>query len=713
MPLAYWLLPVICGVVGVAFALLMAKDVLKRPTGTPEMKQVGDMIFEGAKAFLKRQYTTIAWLTLIIAVIIAALVGILNGNRGLEGITQFGIAWRTAVAFIAGAFFSGVSGYIGMYVAVKANVRCAAASKNGLNEAVKVALRGGAVPGFLIVSLSLLGVMAIYFAYGGSSNPQTPELIVGFGFGASFVALFAQLGGGIYTKAADMGADLVGKVEAGIPEDDPRNAAVIADLVGDNVGDCAGRGADLFESTVAENIGAMILGIVLYLATNNWAWILFPLVLRGFGIIACIVGVLAVKIRGEENPMNALNRGYYVAIAISIVALVIIVPNMLGNWWFVGAGLVGIIASVIVVQFTQYFTEGRFRPVRSIVQASRTGPATNIVTGVAVGFESTLPVALTIGISLLIAYVFGQQALPNGGAFGTAVATMGMLMTCSYILTEDTFGPITDNANGINQMAGAGKDIRRITDRLDAVGNTTKALTKGYAMVSAGLAAFLLFQAYLEKVKLFQGIPLTTHLPVDLARPEVFVGALLAGMLVFLFCSYAIRAVSATASKIIEEVRRQFREIPGIMTGQTRPDYGRAVDITAKAALRGMILPGLLPVLAPIIIGVVFRLLSKPLGFDAPMVVAAVLMVGTIVGILMASFMNNGGGAWDNAKKWIEDNQLKDEKGNVLGKGSAPHAAAVVGDTVGDPFKDTAGPSLHVLVKLLATITLVMAPLFI
>ncbi len=713
MPLAYWLLPVICGVVGVAFALLMAKDVLKRPTGTPEMKQVGDMIFEGARAFLKRQYTTIAWLTLIIAVIIAALVGILNGNRGLEGITQFGIAWRTAVAFIAGAFFSGVSGYIGMYVAVKANVRCAAASKNGLNEAVKVALRGGAVPGFLIVSLSLLGVMAIYFAYGGSSNPQTPELIVGFGFGASFVALFAQLGGGIYTKAADMGADLVGKVEAGIPEDDPRNAAVIADLVGDNVGDCAGRGADLFESTVAENIGAMILGIVLYLATNNWAWILFPLVLRGFGIIACIVGVLAVKIRGEENPMNALNRGYYVAIAMSIIALVIIVPNMLGNWWFVGAGLVGIIASVIVVQFTQYFTEGRFRPVRSIVQASRTGPATNIVTGVAVGFESTLPVALTIGISLLIAYVFGQQALPNGGAFGTAVATMGMLMTCSYILTEDTFGPITDNANGINQMAGAGKDIRRITDRLDAVGNTTKALTKGYAMVSAGLAAFLLFQAYLEKVKLFQGIPLTTHLPVDLARPEVFVGALLAGMLVFLFCSYAIRAVSATASKIIEEVRRQFREIPGIMTGQTRPDYGRAVDITAKAALRGMILPGLLPVLAPIIIGVVFRLLSKPLGFDAPMVVAAVLMVGTIVGILMASFMNNGGGAWDNAKKWIEDNQLKDEKGNVLGKGSAPHAAAVVGDTVGDPFKDTAGPSLHVLVKLLATITLVMAPLFI
>jgi K(+)-stimulated pyrophosphate-energized sodium pump len=722
MPLEYWLLPLICGVIGVIFALLMARDVLKRPTGTPEMQKVGDMIFEGAKAFLKRQYTTIAWLTLIIAVVIAALVGALNGNKGLEGITQWGIAWRTGLAFIVGAFFSGVSGFIGMYVAVKANVRCAAASKNGLNEAVKVALRGGAVPGFLIVSLSLLGVMIIYFAYGGSSNPQTPELIVGFGFGASFVALFAQLGGGIYTKAADMGADLVGKVEAGIPEDDPRNAAVIADLVGDNVGDCAGRGADLFESTVAENIGAMILGIVLYSITLNWAWILFPLVLRGFGIIACIVGVLAVKIRGEENPMNALNRGYYVAIAISVVALVIIVPRLLGNWWFFGCGLVGIVASVIVVQFTQYFTEGRFRPVRSIVKASRTGPATNIVTGVAVGFESTLPVALTIGIGLLVAYVMGNQVsfiLPNGniitgGGFGTAVATMGMLMTCSYILTEDTFGPITDNANGVNEMAGAGKDIRRITDRLDAVGNTTKALTKGYAMVSAGLAAFLLFQAYLEKVNLFREVPLGAALPVvNLARPEIFVGALLAGMLVFLFASFAIRAVSATASKIIEEVRRQFREMPGIMTGQTRPDYGKAVDITAKSALKGMILPGLLPVLAPIVIGVIFRALSGPLHFDAPMVVAAVLMVGTIVGILMASFMNNGGGAWDNAKKWIEDGQLKDETGKVLGKGSPAHAAAVVGDTVGDPFKDTAGPSLHVLVKLLATITLVMCPLFI
>jgi K(+)-stimulated pyrophosphate-energized sodium pump len=313
-----------------------------------------------------------------------------------------------------------------------------------------------------------------------------------------------------------------------------------------------------------------------------------------------------------------------------------------------------------------------------------------------------------------ISFTLPNGSIIAGGAFGTAVATMGMLMTCSYILTEDTFGPITDNANGINEMAGAGKDIRRVTDRLDAVGNTTKALTKGYAMVSAGLAAFLLFQAYLEKVNLFREVPLGSALPiVDLARPEIFVGALLAGMLVYLFSSFAIRAVSTTASKIIEEVRRQVREIPGIMTGQTRPDYGRAVDITAKAALKGMIAPGLLPILAPIVIGVIFRALSGPLNFDAPMVVASLLMVGTVAGILMASFMNNGGGAWDNAKKWIEDNQLKDEKGNVLGKGSAPHAAAVVGDTVGDPFKDTAGPSLHVLVKLLATITLVMAPLFI
>jgi K(+)-stimulated pyrophosphate-energized sodium pump len=709
MPGIFWVVPA-AGIAAIIFAILLARNVLKYSTGTAEMARIGDMIFEGAWAFLKRQYTTIGWLSIVIAIVVGALVALLGGHRGIEGITAFGIGWRTAIAFIAGAFCSAVSGFIGMYIAVKSNVRCASASQRSLREAVNIALRGGAVPGFLIVALSLLGVAIIYFAYGGADSPNiAPHLIVGFGFGASFVALFAQLGGGIYTKAADMGADLVGKVEAGIPEDDPRNAAVIADLVGDNVGDCAGRGADLFESTAAENIGAMILGITIYIMTGNVAWVLFPLVVRAFGIIASMAGILCVRVRGEENPMSALNRGYYVAVGLSIAGMLVTVLVMLGSWWLFWAGTVGIIASIIIVFITQYYTEGKFRPVKSIMAASKTGPATNIVTGTAVGFETTLATAIVIGGALLLSYWLGSlTGLPGAGAFGTAVATMGMLMTCPFILTEDTFGPITDNANGINEMAGAGEEVRRITDRLDAVGNTTKALTKGYAMVSAGLAAFLLFQAYLDRVAFLRG--LEEYTVVNIARVDVFVGALLAVMLVFLFCSLAIRAVSGTASKIIEEVRRQFREIPGILAGTARPDYARAVDITAQASLRGMIAPGLLPVLAPVIIGVLFRLVP---GYDAAMVVAALLMVGTIGGIMMASFMNNGGGAWDNAKKYIEDGQLVDENGDVLGKGSQAHAAAVVGDTVGDPFKDTAGPSLHVLVKLLSTITLVMVPLFI
>jgi K(+)-stimulated pyrophosphate-energized sodium pump len=723
MPGIFWAVPV-ASVITVLFAIWLTITTLRRSPGTPEMKKVGDMIYEGAWAFLKRQYTTIGWLSIIVAIVIAVIVGVLQGNLGTN-LTPFGYAWRTGVAFLVGAICSGLAGFIGMIIAVKSNCRTAAASQKSLNEAVQVALRGAAVPGFLIVVLSLIGVTVIFFAYGGASEPDiAPNLILGFGFGASFVALFAQLGGGIYTKAADMGSDLVGKVEQGIPEDDPRNAAVIADLVGDNVGDCAGRGADLFESTAAENIGAMIIGITIYLATKNIAWIIFPLVVRSFGLIACIIGILSVRIRGNENPMNALNRGYWVSVILSAVGMIITVAVMLnsapGGWgWLAGAGMVGIAASIVVVYVTQYYTEGRYRPVKAIVEASKTGPATNMVMGVAVGFESTFFTAIIIGVSLLAAFFLGTQSgIVGAGAFGTAVATMGMLMTCSYILTEDTFGPITDNANGVNEFAHSGPEVRRITDRLDAVGNTTKALTKGYAMVSAGLAAFLLFQAYLDRVTLIaqaQGFIKANEIidTVNLARVDIWVGALLAAMLVYFFCSLAIRAVSKTASKIIEEVRRQFHENPGIMKGTVKPDYARAVDITAQAALKGMIAPGLVPVLAPLIIGLIFRFIPAAAGYNAAMVVAAVLMVGTIGGILMASFMNNGGGAWDNAKKYIEDNQLKDENGKVIGKGSFAHAAAVVGDTVGDPFKDTAGPSVHVLVKLLATITLVLAPLFV
>jgi K(+)-stimulated pyrophosphate-energized sodium pump len=710
MPGIFWLVPV-AGLITVIFAILLARNVLRRDAGTPKMKEIGDMIFEGAWAFLKRQYSTIGILSLVIAIIIGVLVAVLGGEKGIAGMTAFGIGWRTAVAFLVGAFCSAISGFIGMYIAVKSNVRCAAGAQKSLKEAVTVALRGGAVSGFLITALSLLGVTGIFFAFGGGSHPEiAPHLIVGFGFGASFVALFAQLGGGIYTKAADMGADLVGKVEAGIPEDDPRNAAVIADLVGDNVGDCAGRGADLFESTAAENIGAMILGIIAYLATGNIAWILFPLVVRAFGLIASMIGVLVVRAKEEENAMNALNRGYFVAIALSIIGMAITIHFMLGNWWLFGAGVVGIVASVVIIYITQYYTESRYKPVQEIAEASRTGPATNIVAGTAVGFETTLATAVIIGVALLLSYWLGSMSGVQGaGAFGTAVATMGMLMTCPYVLSMDTFGPITDNANGINEMAGAGKEVRRITDRLDAVGNTTKALTKGYAMVSAGLAAFLLFQAYLDRVSFLKFGVEGQYNIVDIAKIEVFVGALLAVMLVFLFSSWAIKAVGKTASKIIKEVRRQFQADPGIMAGTSRPDYARAVDITARAGLREMIMPGLLPVLAPVIVGLIF----KWAGYDSAMVVAALLMVGTIAGIMLASFMNNGGGAWDNAKKMIEDGQLKDEDGKVIGKGTFTHAAAVVGDTVGDPLKDTAGPSLHVLVKLLSTITLVMCPLFI
>jgi K(+)-stimulated pyrophosphate-energized sodium pump len=694
----FWIVP-ISGILAVLFAIFLARDVLKKDPGNKKMQEIGGMIFEGAMAFLKRQYRTIAFLAVITSLLIGFAIGYFAKS--------FDIGFKTSLAFLLGAFCSAISGFIGMFISVKSNLRCASAAQRGLKEAITISLRGGAVSGFLIVALSLLGVTAIFYTYGGLNNPaQAPFLIVGFGFGASFVALFAQLGGGIYTKAADMGADLVGKIEAGIPEDDPRNAAVIADLVGDNVGDCAGRGADLFESTAAENIGAMILGVAIFAVTKNPAWIIFPLVVRAFGLLAAMVGILVVRGKEEENPMSALNRGYYVAIILSIIGMYFATNTMLHNLWYFWAGLVGILTSLAFVYITQYYTEGRFRPVKEIAYASRTGPATNIVSGTAVGYECTLSTAVTIASALLLSFWLGSRTgLPNGGVYGTAVATMGMLMTCAYILSMDTFGPITDNANGIIEMADV-KEARKITDKLDAVGNTTKALTKGYAMGSAGLAAFLLFSAYMDKVGEVTG---KTFNVVNIAKVEVFVGGLLAVMLVFLFSSLALRAVGNAAGKIIEEVKRQFRENPGIMEGTIRPDYSKAVDITTKAGLRQMIAPGLLAVLMPVVVGVFFKLT----GYSAAEAVASLLMVGTIAGIILATFMNNGGGAWDNAKKLIESGGLKDERGNVIGKGTPTHAAAVVGDTVGDPFKDTVGPSLHVLVKLLSTITLVLCPLFI
>jgi len=725
----------IAGLAAVVFAIYLARDVLSRDKGPQAMQDVADTIREGADAFIKRQYTTIAIFAIVGALVIFGIISFVETEdvADVPRLAGLPIGILTALAFIVGAAASMASGIIGMYISVRSNVRTAAAARRSLVEAVQVAMRGGAVSGFLVVALSLLGVWGIFTAYqtfvADVTVREAPFLIVGFGFGASFVALFAQLGGGIYTKAADVGSDLVGKVEAGIPEDDPRNAGVVADLVGDNVGDCAGRGADLFESTAAENIGAMILGVGAFAIAevagwpNPQAWIFFPLVVRGFGLLATIVAIFFVRGREDEDPMNMLNRGYWVTTILSVVGLLIttnvmmntggVVPsNGIPAWiWFFGAGVVGLATSVAFVYITQYYTAGSWRPVKEIAEASKTGPATNIISGTAVGFETTFVTAITIGIALFASHWLGSQAeLTNaaghdvGGIFGTAVATMGMLMTTAYILAMDTFGPITDNAGGVAEFSRSEAGAREITDRLDAVGNTTKALTKGYAIASASLAAFLLFSAYIDKVNLIQtnrGEPLLES--VNLANVEVFIAALIGAMLVYFFSSLAIRAVGTTAQSIIVEVRRQFREMPGIMDYTQRPDYARVVDITTRAALRQMVLPGAVAVITPIAVGLL-------LGHEA---VAGLLMVGTIAGVLLATVLNNGGGAWDNAKKYIEGGHLTDDAGNVIGKKTPAHAAAVVGDTVGDPFKDTAGPSLHVLVKLLATITLVLAPLFI
>jgi K(+)-stimulated pyrophosphate-energized sodium pump len=714
--LVLYLLPVVVfGLVAIGYAAFLARDVLAMDQGTAAMQDISGRIFEGATAYLNRQYRTIYSIAIIVAVVIGVLVALFEHDNKVER----GLV--TGIAFLVGAILSGVSGFIGMYVAVKSNVRTASAAREGTGPAMLIALRGGAVSGFLVISLGLLGVLGVYgvvYQFADGQYPavaETPFWIVGYAFGASFVALFAQLGGGIYTKAADVGADLVGKVEAGIPEDDPRNPAVIADLVGDNVGDCAGRGADIFESSAAEMIGAMILGVALFQASggdtnsSDIIWIFFPLIIAAFGLIASMLGVMAVRPdKNTTNPMGELNRGFMVAAGASAILLVILslfLPH--GKWQFALAGIIGIATAFAFLYITEYYTEGEYRPVKGISEASKTGPATNIISGISVGFETTGLSAIVIGIALLSSYYLGESVTGwegeigvSSGIFGTAVATMGMLMTAAYILAMDTFGPITDNAGGIVEMSDSPESVREVTDALDAVGNTTKALTKGYAVASASLAAFLLFSAYLDEVQRFSDA--TISRVVNLAEPRVFVGALIGAALVFVFSAFAMSAVSRAATAMIEEVRRQFREDPGIMAGTSQPDYRACVDISVRSALREMILPGSLAVVVPVLVGVILR-------WEAA---AGMLMVGTIVGVLLALVMNNGGGAWDNAKKTIEAGHLT-ENGVVLGKGSDAHAAAVVGDTVGDPWKDTAGPSLHVLVKLLATITLVLAPLFI
>ena len=673
---------VIVSVIALIVAYFLARSVLSQDEGTPKMREVADAIRVGAEAFIKRQYSTIAILAIILAVVIFA-VYFISGQQQL--------AIDTALAYLFGAFCSAMAGIIGMSIAVRANVRTASAAQTSSGKALDISFRGGAVSGLIITAMSLLGVSLTFYALG--ANPtETPFIIVGFGFGASFVALFAQLGGGIYTKAADVGADLVGKVEAGIPEDDVRNPATIADLVGDNVGDCAGRGADLFESTAAENIGAMILGVALFpvFGING---ILFPLVMCAFGLIASMIGILSVRGKDDADPMIALNRGYYITAIIAAIFFYIGTMWLLGNIWFFYAGLVGIVMSVVFLRVTLYYTDHNYRPVQEIADASETGAATNIISGLSVGLETTAIPAIVIGLALLTSYALGTMSgIASGGLYGTAVATIGMLSVCAYVLAMDTFGPIADNAGGIVEMSQAPESVRKRMDRLDSAGNTTKALTKGYAIGSAALAVFLLFNAYMNDVAHLISKPFTT---VNLAAVPVFVGALLGAMLIFLFASLAIRAVSKTAQYVISEVREQFKD-PAIMAGTKKPDYARVIDITTLGALKNMVLPGIIAVAFPIIIGVTLK-------YEA---LAGFLMVGTIAGILLALILNNAGGAWDNAKKYIE-------AGAHGGKGSDAHKAAVIGDTVGDPCKDTPGPSLHVLIKLLATLTLVLVPLFI
>jgi len=696
---------------GLGFAGLLTRDVLRRDTGNDRMREITAAIQQGARAFLRRQYRSIAVIAIILAIVFAGAIFGSAVAAGKPNAVELGL--KTAGAFALGATFSALSGFIGMQVAIRTNVRSAAGSLKSFNDALVIALRGGAVSGLSIVGLSLAGVSILYYGYGAltpaASQNDLVLSIVGFGFGASLVALFAQLGGGIYTKAADVGADLVGKVEAGIPEDDPRNPAVIADLVGDNVGDCAGRGADLFESTAAENIGAMILGVALF-PVFGIEGIIFPLVARGFGVFASIVGVYVVRAREAETPMAALNRGYLVttvlaAILFGVAAWAMLQPTggaadpwTWARYW--ACGIAGMVTAFLYVWITQYYTEATYRPVKEIAKASETGPATNIIAGFSVGLEATwLPIIVVSG-ALLVSYWLGQTTgISGGGLYGTAIATMGMLSTAAYILAMDTFGPIVDNGAGIIEMSGMSQEARRNMDKLDAAGNTTKALTKGYAVGSAALAAFLLFNAYLEET----GI---AKFGVNIAHPETFIGGFIGAALVFLFTAYAIRAVGRAAWAIIKDVRDQFRENPGIMAGTAKPDYARSVDIVTRSALREMVVPGLLAVATPVAVGLFFRFVRVTPGLLAGEPLGGTLMVGTIAGVLMALVLNTGGGAWDNAKKFIE-------AGNLGGKGSPTHKAAVVGDTVGDPFKDTAGPSLHILVKLLSTITLVIAPLLI